>query len=185
MPIRLDAPKGAAPVGTTYKTPDGYLLRIRLYDQDIDDLMHQDETGVPAPWKPRWDAFTPSGGATTYAGDLPEGSIVVIYSEATPLRLGSTFLAPDGDVYRLRDWSSNWDDLDGPKVPNWAIMLAHGAMSNARGNLPEGSRLIWAPSDVCKHCSRDIHQHHREVWADETNDPLYCTSARDLRHEPA
>lgn len=105
MSIRTVAPQGQPAVGTIYRTPDDYILRIRYYDQRIAELMDDryvdgEDATARAPWHPQWSCLTPTGGATSYSGDLPEGSILLWSPgepEAAPAALRNT-LSPNAVV---------------------------------------------------------------------------------------
>lgn len=67
---------------------------------------------------------------------------------------GTLYLAPDGTVYQLDDYLTDWAALEGsegetPRKPYYSVML-NRATSGRSGfsradELPEGAVVIWSP----------------------------------------
>lgn len=58
--------------------------------------------------------------------------------------LGTLYLAPNGDAYRLRDYRTDWDNLGDLGKPTYAVLLLTSRSTNAE-TLPEGALEVWRP----------------------------------------
>lgn len=61
--------------------------------------------------------------------------------------IGTVYLSPTGDVYRLRDYTIDWlaEPFTGiSDRPYYNVMLVRGGFTDSR-ELPGGSVTIWSP----------------------------------------
>lgn len=140
------------PVGTTWRTADGYTMRLRKYDREFADMMAMEEAGLEAsdaPVRPHFDGQAPSGGAFGEAEWVPgDGDTIIVYSLFEDVRpaVGSLWVRPNGEAWRLRSYGVDWaDEHDlSNKKPSYAVNLPHGASTNG-DVLPSDARLVWHP----------------------------------------
>lgn len=133
------------PIGTTYLMPDGSTLRLVAHDDSPFSEPPLTEELIP-----RYDYWSPMGGAaghlrvedgTVWVGDrlAPGVSRVVLVEQQRPA-VGSLYVRPNGEAWRLTGWTSMTDQ------PQWSLALPHGAMTTAVGEvLPNDARLVWTP----------------------------------------
>lgn len=143
------------PVGTTYLLPDGGTLRLVRYvddpfiDEPIEDRII-----------PRYDWWSPEGGAAGgiglddiagRSGGLWDGVNLrpgvwrtVPVSAVDRPAVGSVWVTPQGETWRLRNYGPAFLDEGGEGRPSYTVMLASGMMTNGN-DLPDGARLVWAP----------------------------------------
>lgn len=135
------------PVGTTFRTADGYTMRLANYHQGVSDMLGLDRDDIPA--RPQWDGVSPNGGAFSDSKWLPgEGDVIIVYAlpEGGRPAPGALFARPNGEAWRLRSYSVDWDDeVDfSNKRPSWSVNLPSGAGTNG-DDLPDDARLVWHP----------------------------------------
>lgn len=61
--------------------------------------------------------------------------------------IGTLYVAPNGDAYRLRDYGIDWqaEPFTGEhEVPDYSVALVAGGFT-ARHELPDGSVVVWSP----------------------------------------
>lgn len=126
------------PVGTTWREPDGTMLRLTRYQTPLDT----DATPVPV-----FDVWTPLGGATR-SDTLPSADAVIVVHATTidhrPAP-GSVYARPNGEIWRLRSYATDWDNEPYDNViATWSVQLPTGANTNGR-SLPDDAHLIWTP----------------------------------------
>lgn len=143
------------PDGTTYLLPNGDMLRLTF---------HQDEPFIDPPITeriiPTYDVWTASGGAargvqaldngggSVWDGDRLQPGVVRIVPVASERpAVGSLYVRPNGEVWRLRDYAPDWLRDGGEPHVQWAIQYPSGSNSSTSGAdaLPEDARLVWAP----------------------------------------
>lgn len=141
------------PDGTTYLLPNGDTLRLAF---------HQDEPFADPPITeriiPTYDVWTANGGAakgvqaldngggSIWDGDTLQPGVVriVIGDSSTRAAVGSIYVTPNGEVWRLRDYSHDWGEGFASEAM-WSVGYPRGGYSSAKGDLPEDARLVWVP----------------------------------------
>lgn len=142
------------PVGTTFKTADGYTMRLRKYEREFADMIAMEDAGMEAndaPARPHWDGVAPSGGAFGEAHWVPSPEdTIIIYALDEDVRPApmALFVLPNGEAWRLRNYSVDWtaEPFTGDNVrASWTVLRPGGMSSTADGDLPSGARLVWHP----------------------------------------
>jgi hypothetical protein len=141
------------PIGTTYLLPDGATVRLANYldDLDLDDFAEPIRDRII----PAYLWWSAGGGASSgYTRDgieaiwdgvnLRPGVWRTVPVAAERPAAQSTYIRPNGEVWRLRDWRIDLMDLDGPPTATWAVMTPRGSMTSG-DDLPDDARLVWAP----------------------------------------
>lgn len=85
-----------------------------------------------------------------YPARTPEGDAIIEAweREIAPDPVGTLYLAPNGDAYRLRDYSVNWraEPFTGKnEVPRYSVHKVD-SMNSSADTLPEGVRVVWRPA---------------------------------------
>lgn len=140
------------PVGTTFRTSDGYTMRLSGYTRQFADMEAMEKAGLEprdAPVRPRWDGVAPSGGAFGDSEWLPgDDATIIVYSLFEDVRpaVGSLFVRPNGEAWRIRSYRIDWNDESdfSNKQPSFSVNLPHGASTNG-DVLPSDARLVWHP----------------------------------------
>ena len=138
-------------VGTTYLMPDGTTYRL---------VLHDDEPFVDPPCVlpliPRYDYWSPQGGAsghlrvgdgTIWDGDrLADGVQRVVLVEQQRPQVGSLYVLPNGESWRLTGWAPGWLREESHDTPHWSITKPNGMLSVLTEDaLPQSARLVWEP----------------------------------------
>lgn len=82
--------------------------------------------------------------------------------------IGTLYVDPGGNAYRLRDWGYDWMAMDEEgaveeTVPNYAVMYVKGGMGSTH-ELPEGSDTVWTPDLPGWEPVDPIAGGHKDVW---------------------
>lgn len=120
------------PVGTVYLHDNGDLVRLVGYDRrDGDDDVF-----------PRYEILSPARTAPRAA--IAEGATRIVYPNPDRLAVGSIFICPNGETWRLTGYSPGWLRDEDHDTPRWTVQTPKGTTYNGE-TLPDDARLAWAP----------------------------------------
>lgn len=138
------------PVGTTYLLPGGNIYSLAYYEDDFAATPEITDKIIPV-----YNIFTKNGGAASgeRRTGLPEGTVRIILPtpatgpEAPRIAIGSLFVRPNGDTWRLTDYTADWGIEGHGSTPMWSVAYAKGSMSSG-DTLPDDARLVWSPAPL-------------------------------------